>query len=315
MDIGANSPFDEVVKESTAAPETETVHVGVGSAPVVVADEQRRRWILRNVTYLSLLCSFALTLWSMWVPHEKVDLFSSATLSTNTPYEKSLCSEGCGAVNSTGVGHQYELVRTHTQPTQILPSGAKVAEKRRSGFLQELYDAHGGASTYECVSTDDGYTVRLLFHYGELYSSYKTSCTDPMRQETVFEGEVLYEECAFGRQVVGTDDRIKEVNVFGVFSVIMLIAHALAFLHLLVVRLRRDWKMENLFIGCLLVWLFACIFQFVLWLNALLLSQTRYVDGGSTLSVRSTVGKCIAIEALKLPLFVWVFMLLCLNAE
>ncbi|EPY23089.1 hypothetical protein AGDE_13063 [Angomonas deanei] len=309
MDIRSNSQLDEILNESTAAPETETVHVGVGSAPVVVADEQRRRWIL------PLLCSFALTLWSMWVPHEKVDLYNSATLSTNTPYEKSLCSEGCGAVNSTGVGYQYELVRTHVQPTQIFPSGAKFTEGRRSGFLQELYDGHGGASTYECVSTDGGYTVCLLFHYGELYSSYKTSCTDPVRQETVFEGEVLYEENALGKRVDGTDDRIKEVNTFGVFSVIALVGHALAFLQLLGEWLEWWTQARNSLNVVGLIWFVVCIFQFILWLIALSLSQTRYDDGGSTLLVHSTMGKCIAIETLKLPLFAWVSMLLCLIHE
>ncbi|EPY19258.1 hypothetical protein AGDE_15331 [Angomonas deanei] len=302
MDIRYGSPpTDEVLKESTAAPETETVYVGVGSAPVVAADEQRRRWSAEKITIcVSLLCSFATTLLSMWVPFAKVDLFSSATLSTNTPYEKSLCSEGCGAVNSTGVGHQYELVRS-----------------RFSGFLQELYDAHGGASTYDCAPTDDGYTVRPLFHYGELYSSYKTSCTDPVKQETVFEGKVQYERNVFGRQVVGTDDRIKEVNVFGVFSVIVLVVHVLLFIHLLIIWVWRDWKNRIITVIygyiCWLLWCSVTGFQtgqtIVLWA----LSYKSSYDGGATKEVSSIVGRFIGVYVVRTVIMVCVLALMFLH--
>ncbi|CAD2215599.1 hypothetical protein AGDE_15330 [Angomonas deanei] len=307
MDIHYGSPpTDEVLKESTAAPETETVHVGVGSAPVVAADEQRRRWSAEKITIcVLLLCSFAFTLLSMWVPFAKVDLFSSATLSTNTPYEKSLCSEGCGAVNSTGVGHQYELVRS-----------------RFSGFLQKLYDAHGGASTYECVSTDGGYTVRLLFHYGELYSSYKTSCTDPVKQETVFEGKVQYERNIFGRQVVGSGDNIKDVSISRVvFDVLVLVAHVVLFIRLLIIWVRRDWKNRITTGGCgyicWLVWCSGTGIQIGLTIALRHWSYKSSYDGGATKEVSSVVGRCIVDYVMRSVIMVcvlgWYLSLLLLS--
>ncbi|CAD2215727.1 hypothetical protein AGDE_13062 [Angomonas deanei] len=313
MDIRYGSPSDnedqERVESKPPSESTESTHTAESTEDTVtltiepVGSGESRLPVISSHVMLCviLLCSFALTLSSMWVPFQKVDLFSSATLSTNTPYEKSLCSEGCGAVNSTGVGHQYELVRS-----------------RFSGFLQKLYDAHGGASTYDCAPTDGGYTVRLLFHYGELYSSYKTSCTDPVRQETVFEGKVQYERNVFGRQVVRTDNNIKEVSIYHVvLGVIVLVAHVLLFIRLLILWVRRDWK--NPIITdvygyiCYLVWCSGIGFQIGQAIALYIWSYKSSYDGGATKEVSSVVGRCIAVYVMRAVIMVWVPALLCLH--
>ncbi|CAD2215726.1 hypothetical protein ADEAN_000318400 [Angomonas deanei] len=197
-----------------------------------------RRWGPYYLTAtLLVLSSFALLLASFWVYSSTRTMTVGLVASSYGSYEKSICAGGCAALNQTGVQHLYDGVREQTIPPKRTPDYVKTVITTSAGFLQKFYDAHGGASAYECAPTDDGYTVRLLFDYGDLYGSYKTSC---ITRRTAFSGGVTYEVKPFFSRVLQTKGTVSyndevEVSTQVVLNIFILLFTLVGLILLVVV--------------------------------------------------------------------------------